>query len=156
MTLPLSRRSHVPPRWILWLFWLVTRKPHFRPLWKADLVSNDLLGQAEFLHEAGYQIAACMLARAFVERSVKRLALILPSWKEHRRNSTKYTIEYLCKHRAIDVKTARLIESVYSRASRVCHCGGAGHSRTLALLTETQVIRRRLEQATIGALGRAE
>ena len=156
MSFLMSRRSHAAPRWILRLLWLVSRRPHFRPIWKADLVSKDLLGQAEFLNDAGYQIAACMLTRSFLERSLKRLALITPTWKECRAKSAKEFIGFLRNHGAIDQKTANLANSIYARSSEVCHCGGVTRKRTHVLLAETKSLRRQLEQATVVALGRAE
>lgn len=156
MALSLSRRAPATPRWILWLTWLVYRRPKFRPIWDANLVSNDLLGQAEFLHEAGYQVAASMLCRVYLEKALKRLALISPKWRECRAKTNANVVAFLLSNGIVDKKAANLADNVYAHASKVCHSGVTNRGRSWSILTDTKVLRASIEAATVVCLGRTD
>ena len=155
MSLAITRRRPVTPRWILRLLWLIYRKPHFRPIWNANVVSHDLLGQARHLYESGFYIAAGMLARAYLERSLKRLCLITPTWRECRGSNVGDFIQFLTRYEVLDADSLQLVGSLYKRTSRICHAGMATKGKLDTIFSDLKCARKSIEEASLRALGRA-
>jgi len=151
-----KKHTSVTPRWLLRLLWIATRRRKFRPIWQADLVANDLLGQARFLFDAGYLIAAGMLTRSYVERSLKRLSLISSTWKECKARTAPELIQFLQNNDAIDGKTGALASHIYKNASKICHTGKASKPAVVSLLRDAKAYQRRFDDAMTVALNRAE
>lgn len=156
MALTFPRRRLSPAqRWLLWLNWLVYGKTTFKPIWRAHVVSHDLLGQAYHLYQSGFHIAAGMMCRAWLERTLKRLCLITPTWRECRGCNAADFIEFLKKHEVLDPATLKLAKDTYVATSRICHTGTTTKGRLKAIFNQTEGIRKRVEEATRELLGRA-
>jgi len=109
------------------------------------------------LAKAGFLIASGMMARAFVERTLKRLVTISPGWKQHRpAMPVSFYANFLLGSKIIDEKTAALIVSVYDRTSKVCHNGKASVGGCNAILQDCHSLKRRFEEATCLVLSAAE
>ncbi|WP_425399977.1 hypothetical protein [Aeoliella sp.] len=109
-------------RFRLRFVWLLTGHPRFRPLYHRDVVSPDPLEQAEFLANAGYYVAAVMLARVSVESQVRRYAMITKNWTDFKR---RHTVEDMAKilltHKRIGKTCCSQIARFYALASSIAH-----------------------------------
>jgi hypothetical protein len=109
-------------RFRLRFVWLLTGHPRFKPLYHRDVVSPNLLEQADFLASAGYYTAAVMLCRAAIEGQVKRYAMITKHWAGFRRKQTVADMaNVLQAQNRINKDTSSKICRFYTLASGVAH-----------------------------------
>lgn len=127
--------------------WMLTRHPKFRPLYYAEVVSPDPLGQAEFLLQAGYHQAAGALARGAIEGYLKRLALICPNWGRCRAVTTNDFAGFLHMEGAFDSRTKNLVHLFYSRASKIVHMRNLDRRYCVLTIEDAKTIKRRCEEA---------
>ena len=149
----MARFRSYASRFRLRMVWMLTRHPRFKPLYYAETVSFDTLGQAEFLLQAGYYQAAAALARGSVENYVRRLSMICPNWGSCRAKCTADFACFLVTEGAINSKTRNLISLFYARASRIVHMQHRDHNQCAMAIHEALVIKSRCEDATRRVLG---
>jgi hypothetical protein len=109
------------------LFSLVRRKVESFP--------SNLLTEAERLYHRGHYVAAAMLVRPFVERTIK--ARCPANWKPDRKGLGP-VCSYLVTNGLLEQLTANLAHSIYSRASNVCHRGVVDRESARRLLSDAR------------------
>jgi hypothetical protein len=124
-----------------------TTSPKFRPLVRAEFACGALLGEALFLHSAGFHVPAACCARVAVERRLMRLALITPEWQATRRSSINDLVRFLQKQKALPVGYGKAIDKFADRVNGRVHGRSIEKKEAAVLVAQAQNICAMIDEA---------
>ena len=123
---------------------------------QAEFARGNIFAEADFLHRAGFRVAAVLTARVAIESYLRRLSIVIPEWRRASRAKGMYGISshayFLQRSKTITPELCRQLCRLGSKLSATAHGRRMSPQTSQKIMREVREVREKLNDVMMHAL----